>query len=100
MRRGGREARIRHFHPRLSQKRQQTPQTHRICRGDLLRLSNEIPDLAAGRQILQAPTVEDDLWDRLLVQPLKEVIAEAPTANVGKIARQFLDWLIDALDKQ
>jgi len=76
---------------------------------DLLRLSNEIPEskrqrltpyLAAGRQILQAPSVEDDLWDRLLVQPLKEIIAEAPLANVGKIACEFLDWLIDAVDRQ
>jgi hypothetical protein len=73
----------------------------------LLRASQEIPPsikqlvpyLSAGRQILSARVFEPDLWDKLLVQPLKEIIAEAPAANLGKIARLFLDWLNDALDR-
>jgi hypothetical protein len=74
----------------------------------LLRQSNEIPSsakhlipyLAAGRQILSASIIERDLWERLLVQPLTKIVADMPTANIGKIASEFLGWLTLILAKE
>jgi hypothetical protein len=74
----------------------------------LLRQSNEIPGsakqlipyLSAGRQILSASVIERDLWERLLVQPLMKIVADLPTANVGKIASEFLGWLTLILPKE
>jgi hypothetical protein len=59
-----------------------------------------IPYLSARRQILSASVIERDLWERLLVQPLRKIVADLPTANVGKIAGEFLGWLTLVLPKE
>jgi hypothetical protein len=54
--------------------------------------------LSAGRWIIKAPVFERDLWERLLVHPLQEIVAEAPPAtDISKIANQILEWVNETL---
>jgi hypothetical protein len=57
--------------------------------------------LLAGRSIIKAPVFERDLWERLLVHPLEEIVAEAPPGtDIGKIANQILQWVSETVTRQ
>jgi hypothetical protein len=73
------------------------PQTREIPEPKRQKLT---PYLSAGRQLLRAPIIERDLWERLLLRPLQEIVIEAPATNIGKIANEVLGWLIAVLAEQ
>jgi hypothetical protein len=57
--------------------------------------------LSAARSIIKAPVFERDLWERLLVHPLEEIVTDAPPgADIGKIANQILEWVNETLTRQ
>jgi hypothetical protein len=57
--------------------------------------------LTAGSWIMTAtPTFERDLWERLLVQPLEEIVAEAPATNVGGFASEILERVTKTMAEQ
>jgi hypothetical protein len=56
--------------------------------------------LTAGGSIVKAPVYEYDLWARLLVQPLSEILSEAPSTNVGRIAREVRALVTETMAKQ
>jgi hypothetical protein len=57
--------------------------------------------LSAGSWIMRAPDqdFDRDLWKKLLVQPLGEIVVEGPATNVGKIASEILARVTEAMAK-